>query len=140
MSVLCPKCKKPMNLVTSKENTTVYQCDWCKFRRVHVMLSENISLSDSLRIKARDRRGKVVVESKIEDKVEKRFSRKPSKALQIVFKEGKIVHLHCKSEDCGNEWKVNEEVSLGDRFILTKKQDGILEIMCKKCRRKYSSG
>ncbi|WP_456330734.1 hypothetical protein [Archaeoglobus sp.] len=138
MSIICPRCKRPMNLVTSKDNTTIHQCDICKSK--HITISENISVSDGLRIKVRDKRGKVVLESKIEDGVEKRFSRKPSKALQIVFKEGKIVHLHCKSEDCGNEWKITEKVPLNRKFTLTETQNGILEITCKKCGRRYYSG
>lgn len=136
MSVICPKCKKPMSLVTSKESTIVHQCDACKSKYVEVMNS----VSNGLRIKARDTRRKVVVKSKIEGGVEKRFTRKPSKALQIVFEEGEIVHLHCKSKDCGNEWKINEKVPLDSRFLLTETQDGILEIICKKCGKKYYSG
>jgi len=58
----------------------------------------------------------VLVESVIENQIEKRFSRKKSKAIQLVFKGVKIVHVHCKSPNCGNEWKIKDGNDLGQNF------------------------
>lgn len=80
----------------------------CGHKHIQFSLEEKIQIKRSLEIEVKDQTGKVLVESKIEDKTEKRLSRKPGKAMQLVFKEGKIVHPHCKSNDCGNEWKTQD--------------------------------
>jgi hypothetical protein len=122
---MCPKCGKNLKDVG---------------RRIEATLVECVVVSDSSRNKTKDQRGKVVIESKIESETEKRYSRKPSRALQLVFEEGKIVHIHCKSADCGNEWKMGGEASLDQKFGITQNQQGIREITCKKCGRRYEAG
>ncbi len=60
--------------------------------------------------------------------------------MQLVFKGGKIVHIHCKSEDCGNEWKIEEGSDWSQKFDAKQSQSGIWTIICKKCGRSYLSG
>jgi hypothetical protein len=95
---------------------------------------------ESLTIKVKGEEKRALVESKIKGQTEKRITRKPSKAMQIVFKEGKIVHLHCKSSDCGNEWKVKDTNDLGQKFDVQQNQQGTWTIRCRKCGRSYLSG
>jgi hypothetical protein len=94
-----------------------------------------MKITSSLRIKLRDKNGKEILETKIEGNVEKRFSRRTSKAIQIVWKESKIVHLHCKDKDCGNEWKLKDNPDCKGKFEV----EGI-KIKCLKCGRVYESG
>ena len=90
-------------------------------------------LKATLGIKLKNQTGKVLLETKIDDKVEKRSSRKTGKAIQIVFKEGKIVHLHCRA--CGNEWKIKEDSDWNQKFDV----EG-LTITCKGCGKNYEAG
>jgi len=141
MRTICPSCKKSVDIVSVEKSgnitTSVYSCG---HRHIQILLEETISVDDSLRIKVKDHKGKVTLESKIKGQTEKRISRKPSKAIQIIFKDGKILHVHCKSADCGNEWKVKDKVPLGEKFSITQNQQGIWTITCKKCGREYFSG
>ena len=98
-------------------------------------LTGSLGITSSLRVKLRDNTGKEILETKIEGDVEKRFSRRTGKAIQIVWKDGKIVHLHCRDQDCGNEWKVKEGTDCTGKF----KVEGI-KIKCLKCGRVYKSG
>ncbi len=94
-----------------------------------------MKITSSLRAKLRDKNGKEILETRIEGNIEKRFSRRTSKAIQIVWKEGKIVHLHCKDKDCGNEWKLKDSLDYKGKFEV----EGI-KIKCLKCGRVYESG
>jgi len=98
-------------------------------------LTDQVGLTPSLRIKLRDKNGKELLETKKEGQIEKRFSRKTEKAIQIVYKAGKIVHLHCKDSNCENEWKVKEGTDWMGKFEV----NGI-RIKCLKCGRVYESG
>ena len=100
-----------------------------------IKLTDQVGITSSLRIKLRDKNGKELLETKKEGQIEKRFSRRTSKAIQIVWKEGKIVHLHCKDKDCGNEWKVKEGTDWTGKFEV----EGI-KMKCLKCGRVYESG
>jgi hypothetical protein len=62
-----------------------------------------VGMSSSLQARLMDKNGKEILDTKIKGPVEKRVSRKAGKAIQIVYKGGKIVHLHCKDSNCGNE-------------------------------------
>ena len=93
----------------------------------------SLGITSSLRIKLRDKNGKEILETKKEGHVEKRFSRKTGKAIQIVYKDDKIVHLHCRN--CGNEWKVKEGIDWTGEFEVR----GI-NIKCLKCCKVYVSG
>lgn len=141
MSVLCPSCNKPVSVINveTSGNVTVNTYS-CGHKNIQVVIEEKIQMKESLGIKVKDQKGKVLVESKSEEQTEKRISRKPSKAVQLVFREGKIVHIHCKSADCGNEWKVKDGNNLSQKFDLKQNQQGIWTITCKKCRRSYLSG
>ena len=119
---VCPKCGKNLNEVGKKIKST------------H---GEGWGLSQSLRAKNKDSRGKVIKELKIEGVTEIIYSRKPSNALQLVVKEGEIVHIHCKAADCKNEWKREDKVPLDQKFDITQNQQRIQEITCKKCGRRY---
>ena len=99
-----------------------------------------IGIGYNLKIKVKDKEKRTLVICDIKGQTEKRISRKPSKAMQIVFKEGKIVHLHCKSSDCGNEWKVKDTNDLSQKFDLKQNHQGMWTIRCKKCGRSYLSG
>jgi len=98
-------------------------------------LTGSVGLTSSLRIKLRDKNGKELLETKKEGQIEKRFSRKTGKAIQIVYEAGKIVHLHCKDSNCGNEWKVKEGTDWTGKFEVA----GI-RIKCLKCGRVHESG
>ena len=92
-------------------------------------------ITSSLRIKVRDKAGRITIESKKEGQTEKRFSRKAGKAIQIVWKDSKIVHLHCKATDCGNEWKIKESPTWTKKFEVKG-----TTIKCIKCGRIHESG
>jgi hypothetical protein len=98
-------------------------------------LTGQVGLTSSLRIKLRDKNGKEILETKKEGQIEKRISRKTAGAIQIVYKAGKIVHLHCKDSNCGNEWKVKEGTDWTGKFEVK----GI-RIKCLKCGGVYESG
>ena len=97
-------------------------------------LTNQVGLKSSLRIKLR-RNGKEILETKKEGQIEKRLSRKTAKAIYIVYKAGKIVHLHCKDPSCGNEWKIKEGTDWTGKFEVK----GI-RIKCLKCGGVYESG
>ena len=141
MSILCPSCNEFVDVVNvSRSGNVTVNTYSCGHKHVQLILEEKIQIKDSLRIKLKNKKGKVLIESKIEEQTEKRFSRKPSKAIQLVFKEGKIVHIHCKSEECRNEWKIKDEDNLIQKFDVKQNQQGIWIITCKKCGRSYLSG
>jgi hypothetical protein len=94
-----------------------------------------VGFKSSLRIKLRDKNGKRILETKKEGQIENRISRKTARAIHIVYKAGKIVHLHCKDSNCGNEWKVKEGTDWTGKFEVK----GI-RIKCLKCGRVYESG
>ena len=92
-----------------------------------------VMLKATLGIKLKDKTGKVLIETKIDGDIEKRFSRRTGKAIQIVFNQKKIVHLHCKV--CGNEWKIKEGSDWNQKFDVNG-----LTITCKKCEKIYEVG
>jgi NAD-dependent SIR2 family protein deacetylase len=92
-----------------------------------------VTLKGTLAIKLKDRTGKVLLTTKIDGDVEQRWSKRTGKALQIVFKNGKYVHLHCKA--CGNEWKIKEGSDWSQRFDVNAQT-----IICKKCGKVYKIG
>jgi uncharacterized protein YbaR (Trm112 family) len=137
MSLYCPVCNKPVEIVKVERSgdVTVYLYS-CGHKRLEIF--ETIGIMDTLRLKVKDHSGKEVLKSKIRGCVEERFSRRPSKAVQIVWECGRIVHIHCKAEDCGNEWKAGTGVPLEDRFdIIFDEHGGVRAITCKKCGRQY---
>lgn len=95
--------------------------------------SEPGTITSSLRIQIFDKNGKELLETKKEGPVEKRFSRKTGKAIQIVYKAGEIVHLHCKY--CDNEWKIKEGTNWTSKFMVNG-----MDIRCLKCGKDYKSG
>ncbi len=97
---------------------------------------------DHVNIKVKGKEKKPLVESTIiKDRTERRITRKLEKAMQIVYEDRKIVHIHCKSSDCGNEWKVKDTGDLSEKFDLEQNKQGIsYTIKCKKCGRSYLSG
>ncbi len=98
-------------------------------------LTGSLGMTSSLRIKLRDKNGKEILETKKEGNVEKRFSKKTGKAIQIVYKDDKIVHLHCRNLNCGNEWKIKEGTDWTGKFEVDETR-----INCLKCGRVYASG
>jgi hypothetical protein len=85
------------------------------------------------------RTGKALLEGYIEaiedGKVQKTMSRKSGEAIYVVRKEGKIVHIHCKDNTCGNEWKINEGIDWKKKFDVQEEKT----IKCKKCGRVYDA-
>lgn len=98
-------------------------------------LTGSLGITSSLRAKLRDKNGKEILETKIEGNVGKRLSRRAGKAIQIVWKDGKIVHLHCKDKDCGSEWKLKDSPDFKDKFEVI----GSV-IKCLRCGREHKSG
>lgn len=98
-------------------------------------LRDSLSITSSFQAKLRDKKGKVILETKKQGDVEKRFTRRTGKAIQIVWKDGKIVHLHCRDKNCGNEWKLRDDVDLKSKFEVSGST-----IKCSKCGREYKSG
>ncbi len=92
-----------------------------------------VTIKSTLGIKLKDKTGKVLLVTKIDGDVEKRFSKKTGKALQLVFKDGNYVHLHCKA--CDNEWKIKEGKDWNHKFDVNG-----LTITCKKCGKIYEAG
>ena len=135
---------KPIIMENSGNNVviTVYMCPYgYKFVITEcfdkVFVGEPIS-KPLLRLKVRNGKGKVWLESKIEGEIEKRFLRRPSGAIQLVFKQNKFLHIHCKK--CGNEWgmkKIRDEIPLDQKFSITQNQEGKQIITCKRCKRQY---
>ncbi len=135
MSLYCPVCNKPVEVVKVERSGDVtvylYSCG-------HKMLEITRTIAFTLHLKVKDRSGKEELELKVTGCVEKMFSRKPSKAVQIVRECGRVVHVHCKAEDCGNEWKAGTGVPLEDRFGIMFDEHGRMRaITCKKCGRQY---
>ena len=87
----------------------------------------------TLSMKLKDKTGKQLLVTKIDGDIEKRISRRPGKAIQIVRKQDEYVHLHCKA--CGNEWKIKEGSNWNQRFDVNEQ-----EITCKNCGRIYKAG
>jgi uncharacterized protein YbaR (Trm112 family) len=135
MSLYCPVCNKPVEVVEVERSgdatVYLYSCG-------HVALEIPITIAFTLYLKVKDPSGKEELELKIRGCVEKMFSRRPSKAVQIVRECGRIVHVHCKAGDCGNEWKAGTGVPLEDRFGIIFDEHGRMRaVTCKKCGRQY---
>jgi hypothetical protein len=141
MSIHCPTCNRLVDIVKVEKsgNSTTYTYS-CGHRRVEIFIEETVCVSESLGIKVKDSKSKEILESKVEGKTEKRISRKPSKAIQIVWEEGRIVHVHCKSADCLNEWKIEWGIPIKEKFDITPAEKGVQKVTCKKCGREYLSG
>lgn len=92
-----------------------------------------VMMKGTLTAKLKDRTGKVLLTTKVDGDVEQRFSKRTGNALQIVFKRGKYVHLHCKA--CGNEWKIKEGRDWNQKF-----EANAQIITCKKCGKIYKTG
>lgn len=88
-----------------------------------------------LDLKIRDQTGKQTLKLKVDGSVQQKFSYKTGKAIQIVFKENNIVHLHCYDKDCGNQWKIKEGNDWSQKFEINQG----LNIICKKCGRIYDA-
>ena len=99
-----------------------------------IKLTDQVGITSSLQIKLRDKNGKELLETKKEGQIEKRFSKKTGKAIQIVYKDNKIVHLHCRDSHCGNEWKLKEGTDWNSKFEVQGNK-----IQCLKCGRFYES-
>ncbi len=135
MSLHCPVCNKPVEVVKVERSgdATVYLYS-CGHERLEIP----IGIVFTLRLKVKDPSDKVELESKVRGCVEERFSRKPSKAVQIVWECGRVVHVHCKAGDCGNEWKAGTGAPLEDRFDIVFDEHGRMRaITCRKCGRQY---
>ena len=98
-------------------------------------LTGQVVMSSSLRARLLDKNGKEILDTKKKGSVEKRVSRKAGKAIQIVYKGDKIVHLHCKDSSCGNEWKIKENTDWTSKFEVKG-----TEIKCLECGRVHKSG
>ncbi len=116
----------------SEDEKYQYKKEIVKLKRKK--LTDHVGLKSSLRIKLR-RDGKEILETKKEGQIEKRISRKTARAIYIVYKADKIVHLHCKDSTCGNEWKVKEGTDWTGKFEV----NGI-RIKCLKCGGVYEFG
>lgn len=92
-------------------------------------------LKATIDAKVRDQNGKELLKIKIDGNIQKRFSYKSGKAIQIVFSGNDIVHLHCYAKDCGNEWKIKEGSDWTQKFVVT---EG-MNIVCKKYGRNYNA-
>jgi hypothetical protein len=101
----------------------------------HKKLTESINMSASLRARLRNKDGKELLDIKINGPVEIRFTKRAGKAMQIVYKDGDIVHLHCKDSNCGNEWKVKDSSDWTSKFEIKE-----TDIKCLKCGKVYKSG
>jgi len=101
-------------------------------------------IDSALEVIVRDAKGRKILETKIRRskggrRAEVRFTRKPhGGALQIVWEKGKLVHLHCKK--CNNEWKLKDKKPLRELFSVTRNDNNILIVKCKKCGQEYLSG
>jgi hypothetical protein len=141
MSVLCPTCHKLVDIVRiEKSEGSITYTYSCGHRRIEIFVAETVHIHESLRLRVKDSKDKKVLESKVEGKTQKRISRKPSKAIQIVWEEGEIVHIHCKSADCLNEWKIEQGIPIKVKFDITPTEQGNLKVTCKKCGRQYLAG
>jgi hypothetical protein len=94
-----------------------------------------LKLKAILEAKVKDQTGKELLKVKIDGNIQKRFSYKAGKAIQIVFKGKDIVHLHCYAKDCGNQWKLKEGSDWSQKFEVNPG----LNIVCKKCGRVYDA-
>jgi hypothetical protein len=90
------------------------------------------AMKSSLRARLRDKNGRELLDTKFEANVEKRFTKRTGKALQIVWKDNKIVHLHCKG--CDNEWKIKDSPSWSSKFEMNGDK-----IKCLKCNKEYKA-
>jgi hypothetical protein len=136
---VCPTCGRESEVVSSvvrgNQTTKTYSCGHSAF---NMTLSESLGIGESLRLREKDGRGRVVLDAKVADGVDKRFSRKTGKALQLVFKDGVLVHLDCKH--CHNQWKAKDAPDWTGKFEVTKDASGIYHVICLGCGRAYVSG
>ena len=65
------------------------------------------------------------------------------KTIQVVWDRGNhFVHIHCKTNNCGNQWKEKEGNTYEGKFEVIAKEETewenwYLEITCKKCNNIY---
>lgn len=131
----CPNCKQLVDVVETKSfGNQISKTYSCGDSSIDITL---IIPNPTLGTKVKDQKGKILSKSKIECKVEKRFSMTPSKAIQIVTVKGEIVHIHCKAEDCGNEWKIKEGNGWDSKFKVEGGQSTTRTVTCNKCSRSY---
>ena len=71
-------------------------------------------------------------------------SDKKGTAIQIVWDRGNhFVHIHCKTNNCENEWKEKEGTTYEKKFEVIAKEEvedengWYLEVTCKKCETIY---
>jgi uncharacterized Zn finger protein len=82
-----------------------------------------------------------VVESEIGGDVEKRISRIPQGAIQLVWEHGTLVHVDCKNKDCGNNWtKEKNGEDYTSYFELVREKSGVYLVRCKICGAEHKSG
>jgi len=90
------------------------------------------------------REGKEILVTKVTDDVEKRISRRPHGAVQLVWKNDEtgylLVHIHCKTKDCNNEWKMEEGNDPTERFEIKQLQPTLWSVKCKRCGTEFTSG
>jgi hypothetical protein len=89
--------------------------------------------------KVTDKDGKVQSDGKLEStptgKVQKNRLFSSGKLIMTVYKNGQLVHIHCKDAACMNEWKIKDSPNWNAKFDV---QGPI--ITCKKCGRAYNPG
>jgi hypothetical protein len=121
-----------------KQRSEELQCDSCGHQHVNLGLFEYIE-SPALGLKIREPgKPRPLVESKIKDSKEVRFSRKPRGAIQLAWEKGQVTHIHDKV--CDNSWKAKDGKPCDAQFGMTKRSDGTFLITCRKCGQTYESG
>jgi hypothetical protein len=98
----------------------------------------------TLGLRVTTKEGKETVVSRVEGDVERRFSRKPHGAIQLVWKSDEagvsFVHIHCKTHNCNNEWKIEEGKSPTEKFEVRPLEQTLWHIKCKQCGTEYTTG
>ena len=98
----------------------------------------------TLRLRVTNKEGKETVSSVVTDQVEKRISRKPKGAIQLVWTQDRLgrrlVHIHCKANGCGNEWKIEEGVDPSQKFEVQQLEGTLWRIRCIVCGTEFTSG
>lgn len=90
-----------------------------------------------LELKVRDKPGEEpVVEQRIEGDTTILYVRRPDDCLQIVVRQRRIVHLDCKADGCGNDWKAERGEPRDGQFRVDHSND-MTVVECLNCGREY---
>lgn len=140
---MCPACKELRDIISVERQGPNVEVVRYSCGHPNVKVTVMAVISTAMKIKVKDVQGKEILETRVRGDIEKRISRKPKGAIQIVWKKDEssrpqFVHLHCKV--CGNGWKIEESGNWSGKFEIEEVKPAFWHIKCKRCGNEYESG